>query len=231
MNRSSALTLAALAALTTSASAAVAIDPIQADTDPGTDDTFALSSGNSTPASVTQTLTDGTTRTATVVRDGGFGQTITATLAPGSGVVDVQNGNVSAGDFSLAYSGFADGNFADDSSRIDVDVPSITTAVGDSEFDGFLTIDSAAGSGTASTGRIEASVTGGATTLSFAYANPAFASVDFSAVTGVTLRLDTAIIGSDFQVGSIVRDGTPLVPEPAAAALLALGGLALLRRR
>lgn len=53
-------------------------------------------------------------------------------------------------------------------------------------------------------------------------------SVDWSDVDGLQLTFNPSYVGSSFTIGSITL--VP-VPEPASAALLALGGLALLRRR
>ena len=236
--RTRSLALAAPALALAPLAAANHIDFIQDDSDPSngvTDANFSLTSTSGTPVVDTQVGEPadilGGTRTVTLVRDGGFGGNISATKAAGSTVIDVQNSSVSAGTITLDYDGFENLDFANTWSRIDVAFPSISTSVGDSEFDAFLTVESSAGTGTASSGRIEASVTGGSTTLQFAFDDAAFADVDFTDVDRVTFTVDTAIIGSDFQIGSITREGPPLIPEPATAGLLALGGAALLRRR
>ena len=56
----------------------------------------------------------------------------------------------------------------------------------------------------------------------------AFAGVDFTSIDSLTFRVVSQNPGDDITLGEIAR---VVVPEPASAGLLALGGLALLRRR
>ena len=169
-------------------------------------------------------------RVVTVERDGGFGGSITATKAAGSSVIDVMNDTVAAGTLTLDYPDIENSDFQTMWDRIDVQIPFLgqSTGIGDGEFDAFLTVESSAGTGTVASGRIEASVTGGSTVLSFPFDAPGFADVDFFDVDGVTLFVDTAIIGSDFQIGAITRE---VIPEPTSLGLLAAAGLGLVRRR
>ena len=197
---------------------------------------FSLSSSGAA-VSGTQTGSSGSllggTRVVTVEQDEGFAGSISATKTATGDVITVMNGDVAAGNLVLDYPGISNSDFDTLWDRIDVQIPALfmSSGIGDAEFDAFLTVESSAGTGTASSGRIEASVTGGSTVLSFQFDDPAFAAVDFTDVDGVTLLFDTAILGSDFSVGAITRESNAPVPEPTSLAVLGLGGLAALRRR
>lgn len=212
------------------------IDFVSDDSNPGngvTNATFTLSAGAGQTVMDTQIGEPddilGGTRAVTLTNDG-FGQTSTAEKVAGTDFISVTSDNVAAATLTLDYADFENADFASQWNRIDVAIPFLgqLSGVGDGEFDAFLTVVSSAGSGTAASGRIEASVTGGSTVLSFGFDDPAFAAVDFSDVDQVTLVIDSAIIGTDFQVGAITREG---VPEPGSLALLAAAGLLTLRRR
>lgn len=215
------------------------IDFIQDDSVPGngvTNATFSLSSSNATPASNTQVGDPadilGGTRAVTVVRDEGFGGSITASKVAGTDFISVMNGNTAAGNVTLDYNGFDNLNFAAQWSRIDVGVTinvNASNGIGDPEFDLFLTVESSAGSGTVQSARIEGSVAQGATTISFPFSHPGFSAVDFTDVDRVTLLFDTKVINTDYQIDFVTRNGAP-VPEPAGAALVGLAAVGLLRR-
>ncbi|TWT77536.1 hypothetical protein Pla123a_21970 [Posidoniimonas polymericola] len=223
------LCLGIFTALACLPAAANHVDFIQDDSDPSngvTNATFSLTSsagGTSTDTQVGEPADIlGGQRVVTLVHDG-FGGSVTAEKLAGTDYIGVTNDNTAAGILTLDYSAFEDADFASRWSRIDVSLPLIDIGVGDGELDVMLTIESSAGVGTAASGRIEQSVTGGSTVLSFPFNDPAFSGVDFSDVDRITAVFDTAIIGTDFRIGGITREGSPAVPEPVAASLAVLG--------
>lgn len=210
------------------------VDFVQDDSNPGNGVTNATFSLSSSGAAVTDTQIGepadilGGMRTVTVQQDDGFGQSITATKSAGTNFINVQNDNVAAGNVVLDYDGFDNLDFDTLWDRIDVQIPFIrTTGTGASVFDISLTVESSAGNGTTVPRRISSLIEGASTTISFQFSDLAFSAVDFTNVDRVTLLFDTAIIGSDFQIGAITREAnTAPVPEPASIALLCLFGVA-----
>lgn len=218
------------------------IDFVQDDSNPGNGVTNATFSLSSSGAAVTQTQIGepadilGGMRTVTVVRDGGFGQSITATKSLGTNFIEVQNDNVAAGNVILDYDGFDSLDFDTLWDRIDVQIPFIrTTGTGASVFDISLTVESSAGNGTTVPRRISSLIEGASTTVSFQFSDLALSAVDFTDVDRVTVLFDTAIISSDFQIGAITRESNAApVPEPASIVLCGLMGvvsLAAVRKR
>lgn len=171
----------------------------------------------------------GGTRAVTLSSD--FLGNVTASKTATGDVIDFDGaGNLATGILTLDYLGFEDSDFDTIYDAIDVSIVNLQTAsgVGDPEFDAFLTVNSSAGNGTATSGRIEGSIVGSSTTLRFLFSDPAFSAVDFGDVDGVTLVIDTAIAGTEFQLASVTREA---IPEPASLGLLGVAGLGLMRRR
>lgn len=226
-------------ALTTSVASANHIDFIQDDSDSSNGVTNATFSLTTSGAQVSDTQVGepadilGGTRVVTLERDGGFGQSITAEKVAGTDFISVMNDNVAAGTLVLSYPGITDSDFTTNWDSIAVDIPVLDNAVGDGEINLSVTVTSSAGTGTAfadgtglAPGRIE-----DPGTFFFPFSDPGFAGVDFTDVDGVSVTFETAIIGSDFQVGSITREAQ--IPEPATAtlALVAIGGCLLYARK
>jgi hypothetical protein len=232
---------AALLLLLPTVASANHIDFIEDDSNPGNGVTNATFSLSTSGALVTNTQVGetadilGGSRTATLTRTGGFGGSISAEKVAGTGFINVMNDTVAAGTLVLSYPGIANLNFASQWNALAVDIPYLdqSTGVGDGEIDLSITVTSSAGTGTAfatgallSPGRIEEPGI-----YTFPFNDPGFAGVDFTDVDGVSVRFETAIIGSDFQIGEITRE--LLVPEPATLSLVGFGLLAAgaIRRR
>jgi hypothetical protein len=217
------------------------IDFIEDDSVPGNGVTNATFSLSTSGALVTNTQVGepadilGGSRTVTLTRTGGFGGSISAEKAAGTGFINVLNDTVAAGTLTLSYPGISNSNFSSLWNAIAVDIPYLdqSTGIGDGEINLSVTVTSSAGTGTAfatgtllAPGRIEEPGT-----YTFPFNDPGFAGVDFADVDGVSVRFETAIIGSDFQIGEITRE--QLVPEPATLSLVGVGVMAAgaLRRR
>ncbi len=203
---------------------------------------FNLSSSDATV--VSQSVTDaasilGGTRNVSLARNQGFGGTITANtiLSPGgTGTldrIDVINTNVSAGRLTLDYDGFDDADFAASWDAFLIDVPVLQNTVGDGEIDISITVTNSLGSVTTPVDQ----VIGGSRfedpgVFVFEFNDPDFGGFDFSEVDRVTFNFQTAIIGSDFQIASIIRrEISVAVPEPNSLAFLMMSTLVIARRR
>ncbi len=212
------------------------VDFIQDDSNPGngvTNATFSLSTNGplvtdtqaGEPADVL-----GGFRGVAITNTGGFGGTFSVARSAGDDVITATNTNVAAGTLDLSYPGISDSDFDTNWNFIAVSIPTLSNNTGDGEINLSVTIQSSTGTGTAfamgtgiAPGRIEEPGT-----YFFAFSDPGFAGVDFSDVDGVSVRFESAIIGTDFTIASITREA---VPAPGTACLLGLGGLATLRRR
>lgn len=225
--------LGALVVLATTPAVANHVDFIQDDSDSSngvTNATFSLSTSgglvSDTQAGEPADILGGT-REVTLT-GGGIVGSISADKVAGTDFINVQNDTLSAGILTLSYPGISDSNFASNWNAIGIDIPFIeqSTGIGDGEIDISVTVDSSSGSGTAlvdGNGIVPGRVEDPGTFFAL-FSDPGFAAVDFSDVDGVTVSFSTAIIGSDYRIGSITRE--TVIPEPATAILL--GGMALL---
>lgn len=224
---------ATIVALTAAPVAANHVDFIQDDSNPSngvTDATFSLSTSggvvsDAQPGEPADIL--GGTRQVTLT-GGGIAGSISAEKVAGTDFISVENDTLSAGILTLSYPGISNSNFASNWNAIGINIPFIeqSTGIGDGEIDISVTVNSSAGSGTAlvdGNGIVPGRVEDPGTFFAL-FNDPGFAAVDFSDVDGVTVTFTTAIIGSDYRIGSITRE--TVIPEPASAILL--GGMALL---
>lgn len=158
---------------------------------------------------------------------GGFGQTAVARKDAGTDFIRVTNDNVAAGVLTLNYSGIQNADFtAWDGFIIDIPVLQQDSGIGDGEIDISIEVRSSAGIGSIGPFRFE-----DPGVFEFDFSDSGFANVDFSDVDGVTFTFSSAIIGTDFQIGSITRRAVA-VPEPTAiGAMAGLLGIVFFRRR
>ena len=197
-------------------------------------------------AEVTQTTTGssanilGGTRNVSLIRDGGFGGTISATLPNGGTAIRVDNSSVAAGTLVLSYPNIGGSDFTTMWDSIAVSIPVLENSfpAGDGEINLSVSVaDSstmatvfANGTGLAP-GRIEDPGT-------FYFMFDDFVGVDFTDVQSLSVTFDTAIIGTVFEIDGITRElvNAPPpapVPGPAGFALFGLGalGIGLARRK
>ncbi len=227
-----------IAAMSVSQAFAAHIDFIQDDSNPGngvTNATFNLSSSNATVVSSSQMGEPadilGGTRNVSLSRNGGFGGSVTATKAAGTDVISFRTSNfLPTGLLSLDYPGITNANFMTLWDAITIDIPKLDNAfpAGNGIFDITVGVRSSAGNGSVTLQRID-----DPGTFDFLFSDPGFAGVDFADVDGVTVSFQTLIIGTQFDVGSIVRRDRAVmqgVPDGGSSLVLlgvSLGGLGM----
>ncbi|MGB7406186.1 MAG: PEP-CTERM sorting domain-containing protein [Pacificimonas sp.] len=237
MTSTASFALTALIAATIPAAAfAMPVDQIAA----GDGSAFSLTAG---AATVTATQTGDTAsllggeRSVTLVRDGGFAGNISAEKAADSDVIAVRNDTVAAGTLTLGYSAFDDLDLVSGFDRLTVNIDRLfqSTGIGDGEVTIGVTFFSGVDMDTVFAPRLEASLNPGAQGVDFLFSD--YSGIDFSAIDAIDVIFDSNIIGTDFDIQSILLgaiDGPQNdVPAPAGLGLLGLGllGVAAARRR
>ncbi len=209
------------------------IDFIRDDSNPanGTNNaTFSLTSPDATVVTSSQVGDPadilGGTRNVSLSRNGGFGGSVTATKAAGTDIISFRSSNnLPTGLLSLDYTGITNANFATLWDAITIEIPKLDNIfpAGNGIFDLTVGVRSSAGNGSV-TRRFD-----DPGTFNFLFNDPGFTGVNFADVDGVTVSFQTSIIGTQFDVGSIVRRERASTPSavPDAGSSLAMLGISL----
>jgi len=228
-----------LAATLSSNAAANHIDFIQDDSNSGngvTNAIFSLSAGTGDGVLTDTQMGEsadilGGSRTVSISNTG-FGQTSTVEKALGTDFISVTNGFVAAGDVVLSYLEIGSSDFSTIWDSIGVDIPVLDNNVGDGEINLSVTVTDGFGGMDTVFAESDSAVLGRIEDPGFFYFDFAdYMGVDFSNVAAVSVRFETAIIGSDFLIGGItreVRNPVPPVSSVSTSGTLGMFSLGLL---